>query len=223
VNSVEARLKVTGGVSARQPDAGSAVGAAEIEFDDAVLGHGLPAQAEEALRIAGVSRADPPRAMAALMRARSLAPDHPAVLIAFYRYHFYGHQLRQARAVSCEALVVGARSLGLPLLWRDVPAQPLAGAADDPATRFYLWVLKGYAYLSLRLGDLDEARDALAKLRALDPEDRVGAALLEAVRQRRERHAGGSDGDDDGPALPVFGAAAWARVAETNRSSGVAG
>ena len=203
-------------------DLGRGLSAVDVDFDAAVLGHGLPPRAEEALRIAGASRSDPARAMAALMRARSLAPDHPAVLIAFYRYHFYGHQLRLARGVSCEALVVGARSLGLPLLWRDVPDQPLAGAADDPATRFYLWVLKGYAYLSLRLGDPDEARDALAKLRALDPDDRVGAALLEAVRQRRERHAGGSE-EDDGPALPVFGAEAWARVAETTRPSGVAG
>ncbi|MDO9315647.1 MAG: hypothetical protein Q7T97_14000 [Burkholderiaceae bacterium] len=192
---------------------------ADVDFDDAVLGHGLPPEVELALRDAGALRDDPPRAMAALMRARSLEPDHPAVLIAFYRYYFYGHHLRLARTVACEALVVGARTLGLPLLWREVPEQPLPGAADHVATRFYLWVLKGYAYLSLRLGDPDEARDALAKLRALDPEDRVGAALLEAVRQRRERHAGGSD-EDEGPALPVFGAAAWARVSETIRPSG---
>jgi hypothetical protein len=111
-----------------------------------------------------------------------------------------------------------------------VPERPLPGANDDVTTRFYLWVLKGYAYLSMRLDDPVEARDALAKLRALDPDDRVGGALLEAVRQRHERSlartqlrdALGVDipldqglddsGDDEGPALPVFGAAAWARV-----------
>ena len=188
------------------------------DFDDAVLGHGLPAEVERALREAGASRADPPRAMAALMRACALAPDHPAVLIAFYRHYFYGHRLRMARAVARKALVVGARPLGLPLLWREVPERPLPGANDDVATRFYLWVLKGYAYLSLRLDDPIEARDALKKLRALDPDDRVGAALLEAVRQRRER---GGD-EDEGPALPVFGAAAWARVAGTASPPGVA-
>jgi len=180
-----------------------------IDFDAAVLGLGLPAAVEDALREAGSARSDPPRAMAALMRACSLAPEHPAVLIAFYRHYFYGHRLRMARAVARRALVVAARSLGLPLVWRDVPARALAGAADDPSTRFYLWVLKGYAYLSLRLDDPVEARDALQKLRALDPDDHVGAALLEAVRQRHER---GPD-DDDGAALPAFGAAAWARVA----------
>jgi hypothetical protein len=191
------------------------------DFDDAVLGRGLPVEVEQALHEAGAARADPPRAMSALMRACALAPEHPAVLIAFYRYYFYGHRLRMARAVSRRALVVGARSLGLPAVWREVPEHALAGAGDDVATRFYLWVLKGYAYLSLRLDDPIEARDALAKLRALDPEDRVGAALLEAVRQRRERHAGGSD-EDEGPALPVFGAAAWDRVTDTARQSGAA-
>ncbi|WP_428422218.1 hypothetical protein [Methylibium sp.] len=187
---------------------------AGTDFDDAVLGHGLPPEVEQALREAGAARADPSLAMAALMRAGALAPEHPAVLIAFYRHYFYSHRLRLARAVARKTLVVAARSLGLPLVWREVPGQPLAGARDDVATRFYLWVLKGYAYLSLRLDDPVEARDALAKLRQLDPDDRVGAALLEAVRQRRDR---GGD-EDEGPALPVFGAAAWARVTATGQT-----
>jgi len=204
------------------------------DFDDAVLGFGLPAEAEQALAQAGVLRADPPEAMAALMRAKAIAPEHPAVLIAFYRHHFYGHRLAAARDVARTALVVGARALCLPLVWRDVPGRALAGADEDITTRFYLWVLKGYAYLSMRLDDPVEARDALAKLRMIDPDDRVGGALLEAVRQRRERSElrarlrdtlgvdihvdrvddadGFDDGEDDGPALPVFGAAAWARV-----------
>lgn len=182
------------------------------DFDDAVLGFGLPVAAEQALREAGASRGEPPVAMAALMRACSLAPEHPAVLIAFYRHYFYAHRLRLARTVARRSLVVAARALDLPTVWRDVPDVALAGASDHPSTRFYLWVLKGMAYLSLRLDDPIEARDALAKLRVLDPQDCVGAALLEAVRQRRYR--GEPDGDDDdGPALPVFGAAAWARVA----------
>lgn len=189
---------------------------AVLDFDDAVLGHGLPAEAERALQQAGRQRADPSAAMAALMRACTLAPEHPAVLIACYRHYFYGHRLRLARAVARRALVAGARALGLPQVWREVPDRALGGAADHAATRFYLWVLKGYAYLSLRLDDPTEARDALAKLRVLDPEDRVGAALLEALRQRHERAPGD---DDDGPALPVFGAAAWAHVGGGARST----
>jgi|GEM_PF-554881 len=179
-------------------------------FDDAVLGAGLPAAAEQALRQAGALRsANPALAMAALMRAQAAAPEHPAVLIAFYRHHFYGHRLALARDVARRALAVGARALGLPPVWRAVPEQPLPGARTDARTRFYLFTLKGYAYLSLRLDDGTEARDALAKLRALDPDDRVGGALLEAVRVRA---LVGDPPDDDPEAPPAFGAAAWARA-----------
>lgn len=183
------------------------------DFDDAVLGHGLPPEAEAALAEAGRLRgAEPALAMAMLMRARSLAPQHPAVLIAFYRHHFYGHRLAAARDVARQALVVGAQALGLPTVWRQVPAQPLPDARTDARTRFYLFVLKGYAYLSLRLDDGTEARDALALLRALDPDDRVGGALLEAVRVRALVGAFGDADDDGAEPPPAFGAAAWARA-----------
>lgn len=180
----------------------------DADFDAAVLGLALPAGVEQALREAGADRDDAPRTMAALMRAQALAPDHPAVLIAFYRHHFYGHRLPLARDIARRALAVGAHALGLPAVWREVPKKPLAGARHDPRTRFYLFVLKGYAYLSLRLGDELEARDALALLRAVDPQDCVGAALLEAVRRRGAT----PDEDEAGPILEVTGAAAWANL-----------
>lgn len=179
------------------------------DFDDAVLGQGLPPLAEAALREAGEHRSDAPRAMAALMRAQMLAPEHPAVLIALYRHHFYGHRMAPARDVARRALLVGAKALGLPHAWRDVPRVALPRAKDDASVRFYLFTLKAYAYLSLRLGDEVVARDALALLRHLDPDDAVGGALIEAVRQR----ALVGDPDPDGPEQPaVFGAAAWARL-----------
>lgn len=153
-------------------------------FDDAVLGLAVPPAVEAALAEASRARGDEVAAMAALMRAMALAPEHPAVLIALYRHHFYGHRPAIARDIARRALLVGARALKLPGVWREVPPAPLPGARFDAATRFYLFTLKGYAYLSLRLGDDSEARDALALLRALDPQDFVGGALLETVRQR---------------------------------------
>ena len=177
----------------------------DADFDTAVLGLAMPAGVEDALREAGAHRGDASRVMAALMRAQALAPEHPAVLIAFYRHHFYGHRLTLARDVARRALTVGARALGLPAVWRDVPRTPLVGARHDASVRFYLFVLKGYAYLSLRLGDEAEARDALALLRAIDPQDNVGAAVLEAVRLRAA-----APPDDDDAYLQATGAAAWA-------------
>jgi len=79
-------------------------------FDDAVLGRGLGAATEAALAEAGRLRSlDPPGAMAALMRAQVLAPGHPAVLIAFYRHHFYGHRPAAARDLARRALMPSPR------------------------------------------------------------------------------------------------------------------
>lgn len=183
------------------------------DFDDAVLGRDLPADVEAALREAGALRDDALRAMAALQRAQAIAPSHPAVLIALYRHHFYGHRWRAARDVARQALAAGAQALGLPAVWREWPRRPLDGARHDASPRFALFALKGYAYLSLRLGDEAEARDALALLRELDPDDCVGGALLEAVRSRAE--AGEFD-DDDPSAIAAYamavGSGGWASL-----------
>ncbi len=176
------------------------------DFDDAVLGRELPPGVEDALRQAGTLRHQPEEAMAALARAERLAPEHPAVLIALYRDHFYGHRLRAARAVARRALTVGAAALGLPAVWRQVQAQALPGARHEARTRFYLFALKGYAYLSLRLGDGAEAADVLALMRRLDPEDCVGAALLERARLRSLRP---EEDDDIAPYVQALGAHAW--------------
>jgi hypothetical protein len=196
------------------------------DFDAALRGVALPAAAALALQQASALRGDAQAELAALMRAQAAAPEHPAVLIAFYRYHFYGHRLQPARAVARRALVVGARALGLPELWRELPHRALPGARHDPGTRFYLFALKGLAYLSLRLGDGAEARDALALLRALDPEDRIGAALLEGVRQRalRRDRAGAEADDDDGVAAAATpaGGAVHAALRQAGLATGAA-
>jgi hypothetical protein len=160
--------------------------------DEAVLGRGLPWQVESLLREAGSLHDRPGAAREKLERARSLAPGHPATLIALYRFHFYGNRLADARAVACEAIRHAARQLRLPDDWRAVaPNQRLFGGyAALP--RFYLFALKGYAYLSLRLGDEDEGAAALAALRRLDPLDRIGGRVLEDVLARR-----GHDDYDD--------------------------
>ena len=44
--------------------------------------------------------------------------------------------------------------------------------------RFYLFTLKAYAYLQMRLGDLEEGRAAALKLLELDPSDKIGARVL---------------------------------------------
>lgn len=61
------------------------------------------------------------------------------------------------------------------------------GGYDAIPPRFYLFTLKAYAYLQMRLGDLAEGRAATHKLRELDPDDKLGAKVLLEVLDRAER------------------------------------
>ena len=164
--------------------------AAGLGYDDAVaafadtaLGGGLAPEVDALITQAGRLREQPAQALALLERARAAAPRHPAPLIALYRFHFYGHQLEQARAVAVDALAITRTALG-PDFGDEPPGDE--AARHHAAVRFYLFTLKGLAYLNLRLGDRDEARLLLGELRRLDPQDRVGGALLFQVLARHE-------------------------------------
>lgn len=174
-------------------------------FDEAALGRGLPAEVEAVIARAGALRHAPVQAEALLQQARAMAPLHPAPLIALYRFHFYGHRLREARAVAQQALAVARAVLG-PAFGSVPPTRDQA--RFDAAVRFYLFTLKGQAYLSLRLGDVDAGRAALAELRRLDPEDCVGGAVLADVLARQGRdddHDHAHDQDTPTPARPPRG------------------
>lgn len=184
--------------------AGADVGAdtdALQAFADGALGGNLPADLREQIARAGQLRERPAEAQALLEQARDAAPGHPAPLIALYRFHFYGHRLAEARAVGEVALAAAGRVLGT-RFEQAVPSRE--EARHDVAVRFYLFTLKGLAYLSLRLGEPARARVALEELRRLDPEDHVGGALLQHVLQRHE--AGGDpDAEERLQAHPARG------------------
>lgn len=159
---------------------------------DAVLGAGLPAAAERELRRAGQSYQMTEVALAHLREAEALAPEHPAVLIGFYRFYFYKGRLTEALAVAERCLAKSARDNGFAADWRQVSADEADfGRYDAVLARFFLFTLKGYAYLQMRVGNLAEGRAAAAKLIELDPADKIGARVLLDVAERA-----GRDDDD---------------------------
>ncbi len=153
-------------------------------FAIGAIGGGLSPQVESLIQEAGLLRHLPAQALLLLERARAAAPRHPAPLIALYRFHFYAHQLTQARSVGSDAMAIARTALG-PNFGDQPPSDD--AARHDAAVRFYLFTLKGLAYLNLRLNDLDEARLLLGELRRLDPQDHVGGALLSHVLRRYEK------------------------------------
>ena len=153
-------------------------------FADGAIGGGLSPQVNALITQAGLLRHVPLEALPLLEQARAAAPRHPAPLIALYRFYFYGHQLAQARAVGEDALAIARTALGPN--FGDLPPGDEA-TRGDAAVRFYLFTLKGLAYLNMRLGTMEEAQLMLQELRRLDPQDHVGGALLFHVLTRHEK------------------------------------
>ncbi len=152
-----------------------------------VFGGGLPPDAERKLFEAAHSYDRSEIALAHLREARRLAPNHVAVLIGLYRFFFYKGRLAEALEIANSCLLRAAIDNSLPLDWRVVRPDHAAFASfDDPVARFFMFVLKGYAYLNMRLGDFQEGRAAVEKLLELDPTDSVGAGILLSVLEERE-------------------------------------
>ncbi|MDJ0447667.1 hypothetical protein [Methylocystis sp. JR02] len=168
-------------------DAAVQTGAAEQDFlASIVLGEGLPEEVERLLHAAALSYDQDDVAHKYLMEARALAPTHPATLIGLYRFYFYKGRLRECLGVAESCLTRAAIDNSLPLDWQQVTAQDAAfGDYDAIAPRFFMFSLKGYAYLSMRLGDFEESAAAIDKLLELDPADKIGAKVLLGVLERR--------------------------------------
>jgi tetratricopeptide (TPR) repeat protein len=159
---------------------------------NALLGGGLPPEAEYHLWEAGLSYHLDEVAERHLQEAQARAPGHAAVLIGLYRFYFYKGRLADALEVAKACLEKAARENHLPSDWRDVAAGDAEFSRyENMLPRFFLFALKGYAYLQMRLGNLAEGRTAVEKLLELDPSDKIGAKVLLGVLDRVGQ-------DDDG-------------------------
>jgi tetratricopeptide (TPR) repeat protein len=153
---------------------------------EVLLGAGLPLEAQKHLDAAAVSYADGDVALDHLRQAELIAPAHPAVLIGLYRFYFYKGRLEECLEVChvCLAEAIGYNNL--PDDWHQVQSSDADFGSYEMMPRFFLFVLKGYAYLHMRLGNLEEGLAATMKLLELDATDKIGATLLLEVYQRRK-------------------------------------
>ena len=150
-----------------------------------LLGEGLPPEAEDHLWQAGLSYHLDEIAEKHLHEAQALAPGHAAVLIGLYRFYFYKGRLAEALEIARLCIAKAARENGFAEDWRLVAAIDAPfGHYENILPRFFLFSLKGYAYLQMRLGSLEEGREAAAKLLELDPSDKIGARVLLDVLAR---------------------------------------
>jgi len=144
----------------------------------------LSPAAEEQLSLASLAYADDVKAEMHLVLAKAIAPNNPVVHVGAYRYYFYKGRLSEALKVAVTCLILVATELRLPARWQDVTPSHADFCSDEPAHRFYLFVLKAYAYLLLRQNRLAEGILAAEKLLELDPGNKVGGKVLLDVLER---------------------------------------
>lgn len=142
--------------------------------------------AEEQLRLASLAYADSAKAETHLALAKAIAPNNPVVHIGEYRYYFYKGRLEEALKVADACLITIAKELGLPSQWQQVMPDHADFTGDEPAHRFYLFCLKAYAYLLLRLDKIEAGWAATDKLLLLDVNNKVGGQLLLDVLLRMD-------------------------------------
>lgn len=153
------------------------------ESADDYFGGEVGPAVRELLHEAAASTAD--RRSAVLWSAQAIAPDCLPVYYALYKHHAGRRELELAERAARRALLAAAPRAGLPDDWR--AAAPVPGTVDfqaDGPARFWLFTLKALAFICLRSGRPDEARELLARIDRLDPHARLGtdvtAALLAA-------------------------------------------
>lgn len=128
-----------------------------------------------------------------LLRAYFKAPENLSVLVALYRYFYYQHRYDDALEVAERSMRVVSHRLGITQDWRALGETDLARGVQDSMTlfRFYLYALKGSAYLKLRIGLPQEALARLQVIAKLDPVDRMGVQPL--IDLAKEALASGHD------------------------------
>jgi hypothetical protein len=146
---------------------------------------GLSDEAARHLHLAGLAYSCDALAERHLEQALMLAPEHLAVHVGIYRYLFYKGRLQESLGQLGVCFGKLEAQSGIPADWRAVETEHADfGSWDALWPRFYLFALKAHAYLSLRLGQLEEGREAVLKSLELDPTDKVGAKVLLDVLNR---------------------------------------
>jgi len=117
---------------------------------------------------------------ASLWTAALSSPQSLPVYYLLYKLHAGLGELDHALQAARKGLEAAARAAQLAPDWRDVKPEDADFGALGPA-RFWLFTLKALAFIHLRRGEREAARDLLAQVLLLDPTDRLGASVVQTL------------------------------------------
>jgi len=128
-----------------------------------------------------------------LLRAHAIDRECLHVYFALYKFYFYRKQFDAAEKIVRTGLTIAARLGGFPEFIDQLTPLSTDWSLAHGAERFFLFSLKALAFIRLRQGDREDSDHILAKLRELDPDDRVGGSVIGelASGSRRVAEPGG--------------------------------
>lgn len=138
----------------------------------------LDPRAERALRAAGQNFLSDAVAEQWLAQAATLAPEHPAVLLAHYRYYLYKHRYLEAELYARRCLGQAADELGLPSVLLATQPAHADFTSSDPSIRFWLYGMQALGYVLIRAGRPEEGVALMRKVVELDPSDQTKTRVL---------------------------------------------
>ncbi|MEQ1600695.1 MAG: hypothetical protein HOP04_03405 [Methylophilaceae bacterium] len=115
-----------------------------------------------------------------LWRAQAADPECLHVYYILYKFYFRHQRLSDAERAACLALDAAARQAHIHSNWRLLHKTSCDWSIVEAPQHFYLFSLKALAFIRLRQQRVEDASLILAKLYEIDPQDSVGASVIEA-------------------------------------------
>ena len=143
-----------------------------------VFGRDIKPEVNACLQEAVACADDFERARALFYRARDMQPDQLEVYIALYKFCFYRGHLDEAEQVALDALQQSAQRGDFLADWSQLDDASTDWSQQEGPARVYLYSLKALAFIRLRKGQHEAARQVLAKLKQLDTDDLVGGSVI---------------------------------------------
>jgi hypothetical protein len=116
-----------------------------------------------------------------LWTAQAIAPATLATYYALYKHHTGRLEFDLAERAALRGLAEAALQAGLPGDWRAVAAGSGADFQANGPARFWLFTLKALAFIALRRGRTEEARELLETIGRAEPAARVGDDVISAL------------------------------------------
>jgi hypothetical protein len=156
---------------------------ATATFEERVLFSPYIPQAVNALlqNAVALSHSNKPEAEKLFQQAKQLDESCLQTYFALYKFYFYQGRLHEAEREVLASLQEAAKQGDFLCDYHRLALQPDVDMYANETALFYLYSLKALAFIKLRQEQETEARAILSLMQKLDPEDRVGASVIQSL------------------------------------------